>query len=343
MNTATKEMASLGQILKAQREKLQLSANDVSQKLYLKTQVILDLEADSWESFDSIVYITGYLRGYAEILGLDANQLIEKFHKAHATQEEPLNLGFSTHPQQLGSRDLPVVAVTWLIVIVLLILLSFWHQTHYRDMPIDAPSLETTTEPTPTRQPPAMPAETPSPEHEAAATTPYADDPQTESTLPVEEWLTETLADADNEEFVPNELPQENPAKNAESSPEQLAPPETLESKDVDISPAPSAEAKTGNDAGSPPSIHTSINPAETPFVSLRLDFTANAWVEITDARKMRLFNDTGRAGQTQLLEGRPPFDLVIGNPNAVKIYHNGENVILQPHPFSGVARQVLE
>ncbi len=57
----------------------------------------------------------------------------------------------------------------------------------------------------------------------------------------------------------------------------------------------------------------------------LLLQFNDDSWVEITDARGERLFFDLGRAGQSRLLEGEAPFDILLGNAPAVQIEYNGE------------------
>ncbi len=90
-----------------------------------------------------------------------------------------------------------------------------------------------------------------------------------------------------------------------------------------------------------------SVNPAnprtgDTGAV-LNFVFTGRAWLEVTDAAKQRLHTGENPAGSQLQLTGRPPFDLVIGNPGKVTLTY-GERVIdLKPHIRADVARLTLE
>ncbi len=90
-----------------------------------------------------------------------------------------------------------------------------------------------------------------------------------------------------------------------------------------------------------------SVNPANPRTgdtgTALNFAFTGRAWVEVTDAAKQRLHTGENPAGSQLRLTGRPPFDLVIGNPGKVTLTY-GERVIdLTPHIRADVARLTLE
>jgi cytoskeleton protein RodZ len=110
------------------------------------------------------------------------------------------------------------------------------------------------------------------------------------------------------------------------------------------VSTAPAAElapaAPVSADAAS-------VNPANPRAgdagAALNFVFTGRAWVEVTDATKQRLHTGENPAGSQLRLAGRPPFDLVIGNPGKVTLTY-GERVIdLTPHIRADVARLTLE
>ncbi len=90
-----------------------------------------------------------------------------------------------------------------------------------------------------------------------------------------------------------------------------------------------------------------SVNPANPRTgdteTALNFAFTGRSWVEVTDAAKQRLHTGENPAGSQLRLTGRPPFDLVIGNPGKVTLTY-GERVIdLTPHIRADVARLTLE
>ncbi|MCH9757208.1 MAG: helix-turn-helix domain-containing protein [Gammaproteobacteria bacterium] len=68
-----------GAKLAAVREKNGHSLEYVASKLHLRVRVIELLEADAYEEMPETVFIKGYLRAYANLLGLDPKPLIEMF------------------------------------------------------------------------------------------------------------------------------------------------------------------------------------------------------------------------------------------------------------------------
>lgn len=65
-----------GRQLRRTREKLGLSLDDVAAELRLGTFQIQALEDDDWTKLPGTTYARGYLRSYARLLGLDADQLM---------------------------------------------------------------------------------------------------------------------------------------------------------------------------------------------------------------------------------------------------------------------------
>ena len=63
----------------------------------------------------------------------------------------------------------------------------------------------------------------------------------------------------------------------------------------------------------------------------LQMSFSGECWIELYDARGMRLFFGFGHAGTTQELGGAPPFRFVLGNADAVTLTVEGAAVSLPP------------
>jgi cytoskeleton protein RodZ len=83
-----------------------------------------------------------------------------------------------------------------------------------------------------------------------------------------------------------------------------------------------------------------------TPAASvpqLRLVFEQTSWVEIRDGRGKVVLSELNQGGSERLVEGRPPFSLVVGNAAHVRIDYNGKPVDLLPHTQSDVARLTLK
>jgi cytoskeleton protein RodZ len=65
--------------------------------------------------------------------------------------------------------------------------------------------------------------------------------------------------------------------------------------------------------------------PADAPAtVALQLVFDAESWAEITDARGERLLFGLNAAGRNVTVRGAPPFSIVLGNADAVRLTVDG-------------------
>lgn len=74
----------------------------------------------------------------------------------------------------------------------------------------------------------------------------------------------------------------------------------------------------------------------------IQLEFDQISWVEIKQANGRVLLSQLNPAGTRQLIEGVPPFDLVIGNAAHVRLKYNDKPVDLRPYFKIDVARLAL-
>lgn len=70
------EAASAGAILHSERRRQSFSVGDVSRQLKLSVRQVEALEHDEFQLFGGPVFVHGFLRNYAKLLGLDAAPLI---------------------------------------------------------------------------------------------------------------------------------------------------------------------------------------------------------------------------------------------------------------------------
>jgi len=107
-----------------------------------------------------------------------------------------------------------------------------------------------------------------------------------------------------------------------------------------DASPLPIAVAKPIAAAVDAPA----LAPAAPQAASrLHLVFKGASWVEVRDRSGAALLSQTQPAGTERTLEGVPPFSLVIGNAQAVRLTYGDKPVDLAPHIINTVARMTLE
>lgn len=79
--------------------------------------------------------------------------------------------------------------------------------------------------------------------------------------------------------------------------------------------------------------------PQEAGVSVLAIDVADESWIEITDAHGVSLHAGLVRGPRTLNIRGTPPFRLVIGNADRVKLQYDGEPVALQAHSRRNVAR----
>lgn len=116
-------VAGPGQRLRLAREAAGLSREEVSTRLRLRLELIRALEEDDSAHLPPVAFVSGYLRSYARLLDLPAEELVAMLERR---DEAPTLVSPVMPPHQRRSSDWPVKVVTWLIVLLLLSLLAVW-------------------------------------------------------------------------------------------------------------------------------------------------------------------------------------------------------------------------
>lgn len=96
-------MTTIGQKLKEAREDQRLSIDKVFEATRIRMQYLQALEEDDLSIMPSAVQARGYLRNYAEFLGLDVDKLLDELRAANAQKPSP---------DVIGPADVPVIDVT---------------------------------------------------------------------------------------------------------------------------------------------------------------------------------------------------------------------------------------
>jgi len=74
----------------------------------------------------------------------------------------------------------------------------------------------------------------------------------------------------------------------------------------------------------------------------LSFRFGGDSWIEVRDASGTILHSGTNRAGSSRVVQGTPPFRLVVGNSANVVLEQDGQAVDLAAHTRGSVARLTL-
>src|SRR3990167_5605074 len=77
-----------GARLAAERQRLQYSLEFVASKLHLRVRLVELLEADDYHNMPQPVFIKGYLRAYANLLGLPFDSFLETFNRVYTCEHK---------------------------------------------------------------------------------------------------------------------------------------------------------------------------------------------------------------------------------------------------------------
>jgi cytoskeleton protein RodZ len=106
-----------------------------------------------------------------------------------------------------------------------------------------------------------------------------------------------------------------------------------------------SVEAGAGPGATSAPAQSQGVTaPATAPVTGrIALHFDEESWVEIRDASGKVLLSQLNPAGSAKVVQGTPPFAVVVGNAQHVQLTYDGHPFDLGPHIRVEVARFTLK
>ncbi len=82
-------MASLGEILRSQRTEQQRTISEVTAATHMKSEIVEALEHDDYRAIPAPIYGKGFVRLYAEYLGLDPEPLITIYMQGVTSAKRP--------------------------------------------------------------------------------------------------------------------------------------------------------------------------------------------------------------------------------------------------------------
>jgi cytoskeleton protein RodZ len=127
----------------------------------------------------------------------------------------------------------------------------------------------------------------------------------------------------------------------ASTRPAKISPP-PVPAQTASLAPTPIPVIEEKPVAPEPvPVVEKKASPAGAARILLSCD--QEAWIEVKDGAGKLLVSSLNPAGTKRVVEGRPPFELIIGNAQHVQVSYNDKRVDLQPHTKVEVARFSLK
>ncbi|WP_449566957.1 cytoskeleton protein RodZ [Lelliottia nimipressuralis] len=304
------EALSTGVRLRNAREQLGLSQQAVAERLCLKVSTVRDIEEDKAPADLASTFLRGYIRSYAKLVHIPEEELLpmmEKQAPVRAAKVAPMQT-FSLGKRR-KKRDGWLMSFTWLVLFVVIGLTgAWWWQNH------KAQQEEITT------MADQSSAELNNSGNDGAQSVPLNTDSSATSGEP-QTAATDSQAVEPAQTPAPATTPDQTTAQNAVVAPSQA---------NVDNAPAATTPAATANTTQPLPTDQAGVAGATTADPNaLVMNFSADCWLEVTDATGKKLFSGLQRKDGTLNLTGQAPYKLKIGAPAAVQIQYQGKPVDL--------------
>src|SRR5690349_13136546 len=115
---------SVGSALRAERERRNLTVDDVAANLRIRRALIEAIEHGRFKELPGAPYAVGFIRTYAEFLELDREEMIRRFHSEAKGLEDRKELNF---PKPLPESRLPGGVLLLMSAVIAAIAYAFWH------------------------------------------------------------------------------------------------------------------------------------------------------------------------------------------------------------------------
>ncbi|EJX4185903.1 cytoskeleton protein RodZ [Salmonella enterica] len=296
------EAQTTGVRLRNAREQLGLSQQAVAERLCLKVSTVRDIEEDKAPSDLASTFLRGYIRSYARLVHVPEEELLpglEKQAPLRAAKVAPMQ-SFSLGKRR-KKRDGWLMSFTWLVLFVVVGLTgAWWWQNHKAQ--------------------------------------------QEEITTMADQSTAELNADKDGGQSVPLDTraaasQDTTSVQTAPATPDDSTAAMTLQTpattqntvvapSQANVDTAAASAAATETPSALPTNQAGVAAPAADPN-ALVMNFTADCWLEVTDATGKKLFSGMQRKDGSLNLTGQAPYKLKIGAPAAVQIQYQGKPVDL--------------
>lgn len=277
-----------GAALRQAREAQGLKLEDIAQELMIRPVYLQAMENGDRHNMPERVFILGYVRSYAQLLGLAPEEHIQAFRrfiggsgKEQLVMPQPKLISKRPEPQaiMIGLGALAIILVVWYVINA---------QSDTQDAADTIPTAGEVTDSV------TMAAADTNPEHALApATQPTPATP----TPPQEQNSTEAATT-----FLSASAPQEA------STPPSAAPQNTQQNQPIETTAPVTSETSSSDTAAS------------------RILITANqpSWVEISRNNGRVLFTKVMEPGQTYLVPTEPGLKMVTGNAGGITLSIDG-------------------
>ncbi|WP_339487500.1 RodZ family helix-turn-helix domain-containing protein [Pseudomonas sp. EL_65y_Pfl2_R95] len=311
-----------GETLRLAREAKSWSIAEAAAQLNLTPERLGQIEAGEFDKLPGTTFARGYLRTYAKLLGVDQAEIVKEFDQFTGSSVAASNvqsLGRIEEPVNYSQKVLRFVSFAMLVVLGTVGF--FWWQEQAKRQSdeasmagiehVEVEGADGSTQIHALDEPEDQAVI--AAQNETQLDLPGTGDSLTESPEPESDDA--TLDPANTEAAAPEIAESTPPATPTE------APAAAAQTQPAATEAAPAAVAGEGN---------VSIN------------FTANCWLQLTDANGKVVYSGLKKAGESLNVSGKAPLQLRLGFASGAQVTYNGQAVDVAPYTSGETARVKL-
>ncbi|WP_262311922.1 helix-turn-helix domain-containing protein [Acidiphilium sp. AL] len=289
--------ARVGAELRAVRERLGWTLTDLARRLKIRLPFLEAIEAGDLAALPAPAYAAGFIRSYAEAMGLDPEEILRRFRAEGMSRAKQPVLSF---PEPVPDRAVPPGAIVFLAVVIAVGAYFLWyrHSEHELRMAQMVPAVPAKLAPLAVPKPP--PPAKPKPAKSAPAVTAPASAAGSASSM---------SSSPGSGSAGPVVTASNSTTTQPTSQTPQTAPNSTAN--------AGTPNAGTPNGASSAGSTAAAANP-------LVISATADSWVQVRGTGGTILFSRVLKAGQSWPVPDEPGLTLTTGNAGGTVLVQNG-------------------
>jgi cytoskeleton protein RodZ len=337
--------ARLGEVLAEMRTAHGLELADVSRNLLIREQYLAAIERGDLGKLPGPTYAIGFVRSYADFLGLDGEAAVKLFKNEREGAEAHATLNF---PEPVAESRIPRGAVLFVSIILVIIAYGGWYYLSSRDTSLGdlvpqapqtmngtAPLAPGAAAPPDTGSAPGFAADSAAPSEAKPQSPPSGTGAATPDATagpapaPARETAPPAATAAAPAASRPTAAP---PASSEPPMPDASAPPNSSSGLVPSLPPEPSPTPETSSPSGD--------NQAAAVRTAVEIRAKADSWVQIRGPGGrvvvMRIF----RAGDSFRVPDEEGLTLMTGNAGAIEITVDGA-AVPAIGPFGAVRRDV--
>lgn len=305
-----------GKILESARLQRGLDEKEVADQLHITVHYVKAIEADKYEKLPGAIFAKGYVKSYAELLGLDSDSLLESLTSLQAERKTDKTQISTPRRRSRKSRNAQW-AIASVVAFAVLLGGAWWFATSNSDTGGQNAVSERATE---SASEPNAQSRASEPQIETDLSLPPAVEPDPARVQEDSSALLAPAADIDEPVTDPEAVEDEAIAMPVDNSDAGM----TLQEETVAV---PVAEEIASINVVQGSNGERIIEVDAQGQDVLRISFSGASWVEVNDGDSRQIYRDLRVAGDILEITGDAPFNILLGDAPLTSLRFNGSEI----------------